>query len=459
VSKSGHHTSHRALLRKADLLAPVAASLDGIVVPSARPSRKLLHAAELARRHRCPLIVLASKQARRKEIVGLRQAARIKNFHVVDVPPIVSALPTFETTRMLRKKGLSRRTDVSTKRNVGLVVARMAGLRRVLLLDDDVTVERSRHLRVAAGLLSFNHAVGLNFEGMPDNSVVCHARREVGYRQDTFIGAGALVVATDTVDSFFPDIYNEDWFFLLDGERLRPVTRTGSAFQRRYDPFASEDRARAEEFGDVLAEGIFSLLDNGKTVEAADDSFWLGFIDDRHVMIEDISAAVSERVRDRSKRERMIRSLTASREQLIKYVTPNLCTEFIRAWRSDLERWRTFLTALPTGKLSIRQSFEYLNLHEQWAPSLRSLVSTRDAIAGQSRRKLLATVWWARHHVQMEQALQAQLHRAKVVVVLLLVLLVQLRSQQSVGQANLLRILWLSLQQQLRPNRAPTLPR
>jgi hypothetical protein len=416
---------------------------------------KLRHASELAKRHDCTLIVLASKQARRKEIVELRQALRIKRLHVVDVPPEVGALPAFETTRLLRKKGLGRRTDVSTKRNVGLAVARMAGLNTILFLDDDVTVERSRHLRVAAGLLSFNHAVGLNFEGMPDNSVVCHARREVGLRQDTFIGAGALVVAADKVDSFFPDIYNEDWFFLLDGERLRPVTRTGSALQRKYDPFASEDRARAEEFGDILAEGIFSLLDNGKTIADADDVFWWDFIQDRHRMIDDISVAVAERVQDRSKRNSMIRSLTASREQLIKYVTPGLCTEFISAWQKDLRSWRAFLDTLPVRQ-SVRRSLEYLHLHEQWQWSLSSLIPTKEKMAGRSRRRMLANVWWARRHVQMERAWRAQLQRAQVVVVLFLVLLVQLRSQEPGDRAGLLRILLLLLPQQLRPDREPS---
>ena len=55
--------------------------------------------------------------------------------------------------------------------------------------------------------------------------MVCHAIRDTGGKQGTFVGGGALAVAVDRVDSFFPDIYNEDWFYLLrDDGRLRPVT-------------------------------------------------------------------------------------------------------------------------------------------------------------------------------------------------------------------------------------------
>jgi hypothetical protein len=55
--------------------------------------------------------------------------------------------------------------------------------------------------------------------------------------------------------SFFPDIYNEDWFYLLDDDRLRPVTLVGEAIQPAYDPYRDPCRAQVEESGDDLAEG------------------------------------------------------------------------------------------------------------------------------------------------------------------------------------------------------------
>ena len=66
--------------------------------------------------------------------------------------------------------------------------------------------------------------------------------------------AGALAVDVKRNRSFFPNIYNEDWFFVLDaGKRLQQVATVGQVIQDPYDPYRPE-RARAEELGDVLAK-------------------------------------------------------------------------------------------------------------------------------------------------------------------------------------------------------------
>lgn len=61
---------------------------------------------------------------------------------------------------------------------------------------------------------------------------------------------GALAVRVERSTSFFPEIYNDGWFFLLDGDKgIQPVAISGRVVQYPYDPFRSPDRARAEEFG------------------------------------------------------------------------------------------------------------------------------------------------------------------------------------------------------------------
>ncbi len=137
-------------------------------------------------------------------------------------------------------------------------------------------------LRDAAGLTSYYAGVGLSINGMPDNSVVCHAYREAGGQQDMFVGGGALAVAVNSTTSFFPNIYNEDWFFLLDEDGLRSTTSTGAAVQKQYDPFARDYRARMEELGDCLAEGLFWLLDTGRSIKDADLAHWQDFLGPAH---------------------------------------------------------------------------------------------------------------------------------------------------------------------------------
>ena len=82
--------------------------------------------------------------------------------------------------------------DLSLKRNLGLLIARTAGWERILFLDDDIDVPNPSELEVVAAAADQFDAVGLHNTGFEDNSVVCHALRHIGGKQDTFVGgAGA----------------------------------------------------------------------------------------------------------------------------------------------------------------------------------------------------------------------------------------------------------------------------
>jgi hypothetical protein len=373
-----HRASHRALLSWARSPRIKHAALDAIMVPSARDASFVVHAADLAVRLGCPLIVLASRSAVAQEVVDVLPRLKPGQLFVIDFPAdLPSEFPTFQTSKLLQQRRLDRATDVSAKRNVGLALARMAGLNRVLFLDDDMRIPYPADLRSAAGMLDVHDAVGLRLDGFPDNSVVCHANRETGGFQDTFVGGGALVIAADRVSSFFPDVYNEDWFFLLDESRMRPVTLTGRAIQRKYDPFASERRARIEELGDVLAEGIFGMLDGGGFISHADAAYWQSFIEQRRRFIDKTLRRVERvKIRDRKRRLRMLRSLLAARDQLTRFVTPDLCVEYLEAWKQDLEVWRTYLEDLtPTG--SIAKAIDALGLPYRTPARAATTVSIR----------------------------------------------------------------------------------
>jgi hypothetical protein len=237
------------------------------------------------------------------------------------------------------------------------------GWERLAFLDDDVEVGDPDDLRRAAGLLDAYDAVGLDIGGFPDNSVVCHAKRLVEKDQDTFVGAGALVVH-GRVDSFFPCIYNEDWFFLLNDAKLRSVAMTGHARQRPYDPFANPNRARNEEFGDVLAEGVFWLLDTGKRVRDADKAFWEAFIADRRQLIERVRWQAQARVHDPDERKRMDCSLDAALTSL-NAIEPGFCVDYLAKWRGDRTRWRKTLVRLRVpfaGELDAESALRMLGI-------------------------------------------------------------------------------------------------
>ncbi len=232
--------------------------------------------------------------------------------------------------------------DLSLKRNLGLLLARAAGWQRVLYLDDDILQARKDDVSFAAGLLDEFRFVGLRNNGFPDNSVVCHAYRAVGGLQDTFIGGGAMLVRTDRTQSFFPNIYNEDWFFMLGDGPLRGAPVTGHVVQKRYDPFANPARARAEELGDCLAEGLYWLLDEGHSVIDADSGYWQGFLDRRRVFLDSVLDKLRRNRRRGSRRNAMIASIQAARNASMG-ISPRLCVEYMHAWRQDLGQWQVHL--------------------------------------------------------------------------------------------------------------------
>jgi hypothetical protein len=214
-----------------------------------------------------------------------------------------------------------------------------------VFLDDDIEVRDHAGLLRAAALLGRFDVVGMHNLGYPDNSVVCHALRAVGGKQGTFIGGGGMMVAPHRSFSFFPKIYNEDWFYLLSRTRLATVGQFGSMVQTAYDPFASPARAINEEFGDCLAEGLFWVLDNGGRIGNADLQHWRMFLDRRRALIHRITTMAMGRPIER--RGPMLASLNAARRQLV-HITPDLCVEFIHAWQQDRRQWTAFVGRFPT---------------------------------------------------------------------------------------------------------------
>ena len=203
-------------------------------------------------------------------------------------------LPVLESSSFLERADLARRTDTSLKRNTGLALARIAGWKKVLFLDDDVKIPDASDLEVVAGLLDVYDSVGLKVEGQSDNSVVCYAHREVGGFQESFIGGGALGVSHQQFGALFPETYNEDWFFLLDEHGLAPVAEYGRAIQKPYDPFANPERARGQEFGDDIAEGLFWLLDKGQKISEATSEYWNDALERRREFISRIITRVKQ---------------------------------------------------------------------------------------------------------------------------------------------------------------------
>lgn len=338
-----HHGSHRDLLWMPEGSSPGRA--DAIIVPTVRNPRHLDTAKRLATQLDCILVTLHSGKWTSAAATA-RRVPRDLGMIAIDVPDRSELrLVDFETTRMTVNTPFGTRKDTSVKRNLALLLAHIVGWRHIIFLDDDISVPHPSDLRYAAGLLDTYNAVGLSIGGFPDNSVVCHAYRAIGGRQQSFIGGGALAVETTRNRSFFPDIYNEDWFYMLDPHKgLQPVAVTGTVVQTPYEPFR-EERARVEELGDVLAEGIFWLLDQGGTLDDATSDHWRDFLPRRRRFIEYILEHIDQAPADMAERARMVSALRASLGRLA-LIDPDWCARYLKAWVTDRGAWECHVRTL-----------------------------------------------------------------------------------------------------------------
>jgi hypothetical protein len=343
----------------------VPAEVDAIIVPTSRPTANLSKAIALAAELGCLLVALCSQQAKADDakVEARKSGVKIVAIDTDALPP--GLMPEFATSTRLRSTEFHRSTDLSSKRNLGLLLADVIDWQRIVFLDDDITVTRTDDLRDAAGLLSCHAAVGLANDGYHDNSVVCHAYRDAGGHQESFIGGGALAVGDESFRSFFPNIYSEDWFFLIgENNRLRRTAVTGKALQSPYDPFSDIRRARAEEFGDCLAEGIYRLLDSGGRIQDATFKYWRGFLDSRRRFIGDVRRMVAASDLDSALKARRLAALTAARNRSMS-ITPKLCVDYLQWWRADRDRWALHLEDIRLNHghgLEVEKAFASLGL-------------------------------------------------------------------------------------------------
>jgi hypothetical protein len=344
------------------------ASFDAIIVPASRGTDHLRNTVDLSAALGIQLIVLCSLATRALDVAEC--AARTPGSQVVaiDVPadyqhPI---LPKRTAEGRFQLASAGRTSDLSLKRNLGLLLARMNGWGKVLFLDDDIDSRMGMGglglatVRQLEAKLDSRQVAGLVCRDFPDNSVVCHARRLAGRTQDNFITGGALGInCSDQPLPFFPNIYNEDWFFFSRHAANRELAKAGEARQEPYDPYADPCRARREEFGDLLAEGLYALFDGQSTemtdfsdrLAEADAGYWKNFIRARRDDLEETARRLEGSLE--SEAGKALVSLAAARDQLSQ-LTWRLCIDFLKAWQADLSDWERVTQTLnqPGGRLT-----------------------------------------------------------------------------------------------------------
>ena len=342
---SFHYRFHARLLARP---RPGDARLNGIVVPAARPARNLVPALRLGAALDVPVVVMCSRYTRPRDVTTVVADVPGARCTVVDLTRGSRGvrLPRFATSGFAAAF-VGAHGDLSIKRNLGLLIGRAAGWRTLLFLDDDIHGLRPASARRAVGALQHFAAVGMPARRFPDNSVVCHARRFLpGGRQGVFVSGSALAVRVDRADSFFPEIYNEDWLFLAPHLDRRDVAADGPVQQLPYAPFEMPDRATAEEFGDVLGEGLIGHLHHGSLSRPPSVRYWADFLGQRARFIAEAAAGCAAQTAENAEARAALRALGRAENARAK-IRPEILAEYVASWLHDLRRWRDFLTGVP----------------------------------------------------------------------------------------------------------------
>lgn len=376
------HDTHKELLESPESPeSPCPArALDAIIVPAARPARNLSHAVRLARATDAQLVVLCSRNAHAHEVYRMLSREPSPRLVAIDLPSgYRHPLLEFASSRLddlgLPGACTARSSDLSMKRNVGLLLARMLRWEGVFFMDDDIRAVVPAELHRTVSMLGRHNSVGTRVTDFPDNSVVCHAHRETGEFQDVLVSGSALAVDCTGPIGFFPNVYNEDWlFFFNDAAERRLASSDLNAKQLRYDPFDDPQRAAGQEFGDVLAEGLYTLLHRGQGSLDATHDYWATFLDARISFLNAIVAR-ADRVRP-DVRQKMLEAVKAALDCATQ-IKPEQCEAFIKLWRADLELWEQNLKKIPSTS-SVGEALSELNL--------RSAAGTR-------RRRLTTASW------------------------------------------------------------------
>jgi hypothetical protein len=328
--------------------------LDAVVVPAWRSVADLAPAIRLAQDLGTRLVLLCSGRVRADEActaaTGLTVAA-------IDIPPgFRNPLLDFATSKHPAVAD-AQFTDVRVKRNLGLLLARMSGWSRILFLDDDHLLGPAQ-ARAAGAALRTHRVAAFRAEEFPDRSVVRHAEQLAGGTPAISPSIGTAAVRLDAGTTFFPEVYNEDWLFLYDSAAPGPAD-AGTVRQLPYDPFARPARAAAEEFGDVLAEGLVRFREAGLHATEASEADWTAVVRERGELLGDLA----RRLRARDDAKPALRALEAAADRLSR-TTGEQLVSYVTLWREDVERWRERLDAVG-GSLPAASALRFLGLHEQ----------------------------------------------------------------------------------------------
>jgi hypothetical protein len=142
-------------------------------------------------------------------------------------------------------------------RNHAILLAFRAGLDKMLLLDDDITIDNLEFLNKIFSSLDHHDVVGSQIIGMPDDSILGHIASKVKIEHKRLYSGGCLACKVSNVNEHFINVYNEDWIWQYIYLPHRTHTLVGQVHHKMFDPFDGwQQKMLFQETGELLVDGL-----------------------------------------------------------------------------------------------------------------------------------------------------------------------------------------------------------
>lgn len=232
----------------------------------------------------------------------------------------ISKLSTFN--KLFNYKYLST-WDLPEKRNSILWHSVINEHKNILLLDDDMY-----NISPILNNVKFLHkygVVGTTVKGFPDTSVTGQIEIENGEKFYPFISGNSTFINTDKLISYFPKIYNEDWLFYIPYILSDSLFVTGEIFHRQYDPFLSIEKIYFQEFGEIIQEGLYHLINENEYDKRFVNQKWHEIIQLRLEYLND------DLIKAKENRKKFVQEAINT----LKRITSIECVNFVTCWEED----------------------------------------------------------------------------------------------------------------------------
>lgn len=216
--------------------------------------------------------------------------------------------------------------DLPMKRNFALLHAMQNGFENILLIDDDIEGISKIIFNKGIAALETNNISGCLVEGFADTSVIGHIEQKYGEQYFPFLSGNFLFINLAKTESFFPLIYNEDWLFMIPSINQKKIVAVDVISQKIYNPFDDISKIKLQEFGEVIAEGLFELISQSRFEDRNEERFWIEYLNYRKSYVKDLFQQADKEI------------IPFLKESLIilEKISPIHCIAFIRDWEEDI---------------------------------------------------------------------------------------------------------------------------